>query len=362
MKTITEGKAILKVPGTGKVSKKMSVFYNPYMKDNRSIAVLLLNSINKNPRVADIMAGTGIRSIRLLLETNVEQVEINDISKEAVKLIKSNLKLNKLKINVHNKDSNEFLLSTKGFDYIEIDPFGSPNKFLESAAARISRNGILAVTATDTSALSGTFKNACKRKYWATPMRNYLMHEVGLRILIRRCQLAGTEYDKALIPIFSHSTLHYMRVYLKCVKGKQKVDSILKYHKYFHYCSKCMNHFVNYKNQETCCSLMLTAGPLWTGKLWDSNLVKRMLKQNDFPELYKLLETISSESKVSTVGFYSLHKISSKLKISAPKISDVVMKLEEKGFKASPTHFSGNGIRSNAPISEITMIVKAIKP
>ena len=36
------------------------------------------------------------------------------------------------------------------FDYIDIDPFGSPNPFLAAAIGRITRNGIVAVTATDT--------------------------------------------------------------------------------------------------------------------------------------------------------------------------------------------------------------------
>ena len=42
------------------------------------------------------------------------------------------------------------ILHSKGFDYIDLDPFGSPNIFLDSAVKRLGRNGILAVTATDT--------------------------------------------------------------------------------------------------------------------------------------------------------------------------------------------------------------------
>ena len=56
-------------------------------------------------------------------------------------------------------------LESAGFDYIEIDPFGSPTDFLESSIVRLSRRGILAVTATDTAPLCGTYPNTCKRKY-----------------------------------------------------------------------------------------------------------------------------------------------------------------------------------------------------
>lgn len=395
MKTITEGKAIIKVPDSDKISKEMDVFYNPDMKNNRDIAVLVLNSLDIYPSekgkekliIADIMAGTGIRTIRFLLETKkVEEIHVNDFSEKSVKLIKENLKLNKInfnrisqnknmddknrndKIKISNFDANLFLLNSKGFNYIDIDPFGSPIKFLDSAISRISRNGILAVTATDTSALSGTYKSACSRKYWAVPLRNYMMHETGLRILARRCQLIGAMHDKALIPVFSHATLHYSRIYFRVIKGKKQVDRVLKQHKYFHYCKSCMNREVSEKNRLNCCNKeMLYSGPLWTGRLWDLKLAGRMRKSNKteknktkFSDLDTMLHAINKESKINNAGFYSLHKISSKLKTHSPKTIEIVNELKKKGFKTSPTHFAGDGIRTNAGIKEIEKAFKKV--
>ena len=100
-------------------------------------------------------------------------------------------------------DANLFLLKSSGFDYIDIDPFGSPNPFLENAVVRLSREGILAVTATDTSGFTGTYPKATKRKYDSRPIKNEIMHETGIRILIRAVQLFGSRHDKALIPIYS---------------------------------------------------------------------------------------------------------------------------------------------------------------
>src|SRR3990167_5531507 len=97
MKTITEGKAIIKIPETEKISREMDVFYNPDMKNNRDMAILLLNSLDvyssaegkEKLLIADIMAGTGIRSLRFLLETKkVEEIHINDFSEKSIKLIK----------------------------------------------------------------------------------------------------------------------------------------------------------------------------------------------------------------------------------------------------------------------------------
>ena len=55
---ISEGKAKI-IVHPGKPTKKLAVFYNPAMKLNRDIAVLLLNSVqNKNMQIADPLAAT----------------------------------------------------------------------------------------------------------------------------------------------------------------------------------------------------------------------------------------------------------------------------------------------------------------
>jgi len=339
---VVEGKAKINIESSGKISKEMDVFYNPVMKLNRDISVLLLNSIHENDlNIADPLAGSGIRSIRFLLElkkNKIKTISVNDYSKDAVESIKNNIKLNKInkKIIVMNEDANLFLLNSKGFDYIDIDPFGTPNPFLDSAIKRISRNGILSVTATDTAALAGTYENACKRKYWAKPAHNELMHEIGLRILIRKIQLIGTQYDKALIPIFSYSKDHYMRVFLRCEKAKKSVDEVVKKHD-FH------NGF----------------GPMWLGKLWDEKLTDKMEKFNDIKENEKFLKIIKEESKVDVVGFYDISKICEKNKIkNMPRKLELISKIKKKGYKAVETHFNGNGIRSGISLKELLKIIK----
>lgn len=342
MKIINEGSIKLKIPKAEKISRGMRVFYNPIMSLNRDISVLLLNSISKNNlQIADPLAATGVRSIRFLKELNknkINKIYLNDYNKNAIISIKQNLVLNKIsyknsvKIVIKNEDANLFLLKSTGFDYIDIDPFGSPNFMLDSACKRIAREGILAVTATDTSALCGAFPNACLRKYWASPKKDAIMHETGLRILIRKIQLVAAQYDKALVPIFSYSKSHYMRVFFRNDKGKNIVNKILSYHGYFN-----------------------DAGPMWLGNLWDkkltSNMYKSMLKNNILnknKELVDFLSIIKEESNINVVGFYDIHQIAKnkKLKVIIKK-DDIIWKINKIGYKASHTHFSGTGIRTN---------------
>ncbi|HLC62139.1 MAG TPA: tRNA (guanine(26)-N(2))-dimethyltransferase [Candidatus Nanoarchaeia archaeon] len=356
MKTIiNEGLAKINVENKKIVSKEMEVFYNPVMGINRDISVLLLNSINNNDlQIADPLAASGIRSIRFLKELNkdkISRIYINDFDKNAVKSIKENLILNKIKyknnkkMTIENEDANLFLLKSTGFDYTDVDPFGTPNPFLDAACKRLARDGILAVTATDTSALAGTYPQACIRKYWAAPKKDALMHETGLRILIRKIQLVAAQYDKALTPIFSYSKEHYMRVFLRNGKGKNKADEILKMHGLFN-----------------------NAGPMWLGNLFDSELCSRIYQNsiknktfNKNNELIKFLKMIKDESKINTVGFYDLNDVAEKNKIKTlPKKESIKNKIRKMGYKASDTHFKGEGIRSDIPLKELIRILRKI--
>ena len=360
MREFREGKAVIKAPDAQKISREMDVFYNPVMKNNRDFSILLLRASGRKLRIADIMAGTGVRSIRFLLETdNVESIYINDYDESSVNIIRENLKLNKIdnkKVFVSQEEANKFLLSSKGFDYIDIDPFGTPNPFLDSAVKRILADGIIAVTATDTSALSGTYENACKRKYFARPLRNEMMHETGLRILIRKIQLVGLQYEKALLPVFSFSKDHYFRVFLICKKSKMMCTDIIKKHNYLLYCRNCLDRKISDYNNEKCsCGNTYDyAGPLWTGDLWDTQLAEKMLRLNTFPDIDRMLRVIVEESRINSIGFYDLHKVLPKYKIRLMKTSDIIMKT-----KSARTHFSDTAVRSNLAIRDFIEKIKS---
>ncbi|NTV23937.1 MAG: hypothetical protein HGA85_06230 [Nanoarchaeota archaeon] len=339
---IKEGLAEVEISDETKISKKLEVFYNPVMKHNRDISVLLLSAVpDKEMQIADIMAGTGIRSIRFakeLPEGKIKYLAVNDYSSS--ERIKANMARNGLPdMNVFSQDANLFLLNSKGFDYIEVDPFGTPNPFLDSSILRLARNGILAVTATDTSALAGSSRTACTRKYWAKPLKNELMHELGLRILIRKVQLIGAQYEKALLPIYSYSKDHYMRAYFRCEKGRQKADEIMKEHRYFLYdlpdlsCAEVPKPGHEY------------AGPLWTGQLWDPKLAKAVCDsyRGEDKELMSFLGVIAEEAQIPSVGFYDIVKLAKIRKVKVKKIEPLLSSTCKR------THFLGWGLRSTGP-------------
>ncbi len=399
---IAEGKARVAVPRyAGRdVSSRMPVFYNPVMKSNRDITILLMAAAAKiygikKWRIADPFAATGIRGIRMMLEVGrgkIETLVMNDYSAAAVALIKKNLRLNKIetgKVAVGNTEANKFLLNSKGFNYIDIDPFGYPGIFLDAAVKKTGHNGILAVTATDTSALSGTAADAGRRKYLAVPLKNSFMHETGIRILIRLVQLIGAMHEKALLPVFSYYKEHYIRAFFICRTGAHRVDDILRKHKKILYCNGCCGKRIKQQDDDEKCSCgkqMQRAGPLWAGSLFDRKLASQMAaqfrhkrnvqsdnvrfaaaaKNDDAGEKTKTFLKVIAEEAANEgrcgPGFYAVEDVCEKHGIGQqPKTADVIKRLRQKGYAASATHCTTTGVKTNAPLAAVAAAAKAEK-
>lgn len=390
---IIEGEAKIYLPNqTSKISKEQKVFYNPAMRLNRDITVLILNSLQNKRKLKSFalpMAASAIRAVRI--EKEIEGLDknsliyANDLSPDACRIIKANKDLNNCNFTISNKDANLFMLDSTGFDYIDIDPFGSPNPFLNSALTRISRNGILAVTATDTAPLCGTYPKTCLRNYWAKPIRNELMHEIGLKILIRKIQLIGAQFDKALIPIFSYYKDHYFRIFFEISKSKTKADEILKQHKNLIYNNITGEHKIidsnqaNIKNKnyddlffvsddkKKLQNNLFFAGPFYDGKIFDENLVsdileslqKEEMKKNISKETQDLIYLIDSEKTLSDKILYNLHAIGKKTKIRLGKTNDILEKIKQMGHNATKTHFNKFSIKTDMNYLQLLNVLKS---
>ena len=140
------------------------------MEQNRDLSVLvnqwLVNKNEKTMHILDGLAASGIRGIRFANELEGDfdvNVTINDWSEDAYALIKKNLERCGLKNVVASNRNLNTLLSEERFHYIDVDPFGSPVYFIDSAIRGIYNNGIIACTATDTATLCGVYPKVCLR-------------------------------------------------------------------------------------------------------------------------------------------------------------------------------------------------------
>jgi tRNA (guanine26-N2/guanine27-N2)-dimethyltransferase len=339
----------------GPMEKGNYPFYNPSMELNRDLSIALnqwlIDNNKKSINILDGLAASGIRGIRFSNELEGSfEVHINDWSEDAYKLILENIKkIGSKNIIATNKNIN-VLLNEKKFDYIDIDPFGSPVYFIDSAIRSIKNNGVIACSATDSATLCGVYPKVCYRRYGSIPFHSSNMHEIGLRILIGFIARQSGKYDKGIRPILCYSTDHYFRIYVKIIKGVKKANETLK--KISSLNTK--DCFYNIKKNQK-------IGPLWMGEIGNKNIIKDILsytllkKLNTKNKLVKLLDLLENESDLLPF-FYKTDDIASNLKKSTPNIKYLFQSLNEKNYYAIKTHFSDIGFKTNAPIEEIEYI------
>ena len=374
--SIEEGLTKIEFPEFEKVSSAAPVFYNPHMEMNRDLSILAIQVFqkqeNREINVCDLFGGSGIRGVRYKNEIDgIGEVSINDISETANHYERHNIQLNNLNdVEVYQHDASMFLRMKRGeFDVIDIDPFGTPSPFLDSAGYCARRNSLLCVTATDTSALCGTYQEPCIRKYNSKPYKSEYCHETGIRILAGFVALTLSKYAKFIEVKMSHSTEHYMRLYLEVKKGSKKTDESLKNIGYISHCKSCLHRQTSNGLASpidevcpVCGEKLVHAGPLWLGNIQDDKFIEKMIEEADIKkintkkEALKLLNKCLAESDAPAT-FYDVHSICKSLKLSAPKFDLILSELESKGFKAIKTHFNPLGIKTDANIEDIKDIL-----
>lgn len=345
--------------GPGK--KQGFPFYNPSMELNRDLSVIfcqwMLDNTKKKLHFLDGLAGTGARSLRIKNEIPGDfNLAINDWSKQSYNLICRNVKhLDLEDVEVLNQDLN-VLTSRHRFDYIDVDPFGSPVYFIDSALRGIRHNGVIAVTATDTATLCGVYPKVCLRRYHATPLHSTVMKEVALRILIGFIGREAAKYDLGIKPIVSHATDHYFRVYIQIKNGVRFANDTVENIKQVN--GKKISLFDNVKND-------LEVGPLWLGKIGDKKIIENMVNillkkqlgsKND---LWKLLNLLENDVECPAF-FYKTDKISSVLKTTCPSMKILFDKIRKKGYNVCKTHFCETGFKTDAPRDEIVSVFKSL--
>ncbi len=379
---ITEGKAIILVPqsllGSDKhhIETKLPVFYNPKMKFNRDISIIMLNTFmdlfKSNNLIVDALAGTGVRAIRYGLElTHNKKIIANDINPLSTYFIKRNIELNFLssKIEVHNFDANHLLHMLWINDIspinIDIDPFGSPVQFYDYALETISKPGLLSITATDTAVLCGVYPNVAFRKYGGISINNEFCHEIGIRLLIYSIAKVAMRHDYVIVPLASLSTDHYMRIWIKVIKGRNSANKLINNFGYVVYCPKCMYREVlpisKIKDNScpNCKGELIVGGPLWIGPIFDQSFINKALKsvRDKNHRVLKVLTLMDLESKNNIPFYYNVHLLSKLSNVSVVSNETVINELLNLGYIATRTHFNPNSIRSNAPISIIKSII-----
>jgi len=360
------------------------VFYNPVMEFNRDIAVLALQAYQREVRreitICEPLTGCGIRGLRYAAEIKgVKEVVINDISVRAFRLAHHNVKRNRLigRVVTLNQDAN-FLLNSHSrsrtrFDAIDVDPFGSPVRYLDSALRAIRNGGLLALTATDMAALCGVHPKACARRYGGRPLRTEYCHEIAIRLLLGCVAMTASKYDLEVNVRFSYKADHYIRTFFTLEYGAKKANGNMDKMGYIRHCFSCLHRVLHRSlfdpslltKCDECGSPVHSAGPLWLGTLTDADFCKRVEEETASKafrygqRIRQLLITIKGETDAPPT-YYVLDRICAKLGLRVPSIQRVTRALKQSGFQAAPTHFNSRGIKSDASVRDMKAIMNHV--
>lgn len=379
---INEGKVKILAPRLEGPPKKAPVFYNPAMELSRDLSVLAVRcyrgEAGRDLKACDAMAATGVRGIRFAVEAGgVERVVLNDVRPSAYRLIKINVEENGVKdvCEETNMDANA-LLSLRSrpkdkFDVVDLDPFGSPAPFLDSAVRGLREGGMLALTATDMAPLCGAHPSSTLRKYGGFPLRTEYCHEIAVRLLIGCLASTAAKHDVGVEILFSHATDHYVRVYAVSRRGATAANESVKKMGVIAHCFNCLHrswlfdYFGGSPRCKVCGGRLSYAGPLWLGEIADRKFCERMLKELEGRGFRlegkerKLLERIVEEAG-GPPTYYAVEEVCGKLSLPPPRVEEVVSRLREKGFFAVRTHFKGSGVKTDADIGAVEEAVKEL--
>jgi tRNA (guanine26-N2/guanine27-N2)-dimethyltransferase len=385
---IKEGEVKVVVPKLAAYMKKPSdyapskapVFYNPTMELNRDLAVLALQAhqklLGREVSVCEPLTGCGLRGVRFAVEVEgVRRVFLNDIKPESARLAGFNAELNGVAdcVEVFNEDANLFLsrhaAPRKRFDYVDVDPFGPPVPYTDSAIRALRNGGLLALTATDMAPLCGVHPRACLRKYGGQPLRTEYCHELAVRLLIGCLVMMAAKHAIGVEVLFSHSVDHYVRAYSVVHYGARVADKSVRQMGYILHCFSCFHREtvsgITSPLKRVCpgCGAKLSAaGPLWLGRIADKkfcSLMEREAKQRGLRQekrILKMLSLVQNEAE-APVTYYRVDKICDKLNLPIPALKKVIDRIRKAGFQAVPTHFNSRGIRTDAAASVVMEVV-----
>ncbi len=370
--TITEGRTQILVPKGAleqKVPPRDIAFFNPRAKLSRDFSIIVYSTFLKNfdgqKSFLDGLSGLGARGLRVANEIKDTEVFVNDLNPSALELSKNSAELNELhNYTISKSDICQFFngFSKKGSRgaIVDIDPFGSPAKYIDCGLRATVHKGLLSISATDLQVLHGLFNDACKKKYHGTPVKTTYSNEISIRLVLGLSIAVAARLDVEATPIFVETNQHYYRVYLRILNKPDTRKNI----GYIAHCRNCGNRHTTsdqIQNCTLCAHKVELAGPLWIGNLFEKDFVAQMLENiPDYSDkkCEKSIRKALLESEMPAC-YYTLDEIAQMLKSAPIPLEQIILRLQQNGFSASPTSLNPTGFRTDCKIDRIKELFSA---
>ncbi|MFW9926165.1 MAG: tRNA (guanine(10)-N(2))-dimethyltransferase [Candidatus Thorarchaeota archaeon] len=369
-------------------STSLPVFYNPRMRFNRDISILFLSTyLERYPieSMCEPLTGSGIRTLRYLNECpgdfHAKMFDANPLAIETARKNVENLGLME-RAEVLHGDAKLLLLTESRenrFDFVDVDPFGTPAPYLNAAIQSLSpKGGLLAVTATDMPVLCGVYPKIALRRYGGFSVRAPFTHEIAIRLLNGLIYHIAGLNECSIEPLVVLSTDHYIRTWLRIETNRTKANRQTNQLGTIHYCLGCMHsenipashtfkveEFKHKRNE--CVGPVKVAGPLWNGPLFKRDFLIdtfRIFEKENRKQFHRripeTLEKMIEEVRLTDHPFIDIHALCDLHGLVPPKNQEIMEHLKKRGFEVSRTHFKSTGIRTTASVKEVTASISEL--
>ncbi|KAL6994114.1 methylamine--glutamate N-methyltransferase [Sarracenia purpurea var. burkii] len=347
----------------------------------------------KPPRVLEALSASGLRALRYAREVEeIGQVVALDNDKVSVEACRRNIRFNGsvacAKVESHLADARVFMLThPKEFDVVDLDPYGSPSAFLDSAVQSVIDGGMLMCTATDMAVLCGGNGEVCYSKYGSYPLRGKYCHEMALRILLACIESHANRYKRYIVPVLSVQMDFYVRVFVRIYTSASAMKNTPLKLSYVYQCTGCdsfhlqplgrtvsKNTSIRYlpgfgpvvpQECSDCGKKYNMGGAIWSAPIHDQEWVTSILadvksmkdRYPAYDRIYAVLTTISEELPDVPL-FLSLHNLCATLKCTSPSAVIFRSAVINAGYRISGTHVNPLGLKSNAPMDVIWDIMR----
>nr|CAD1841825.1 unnamed protein product [Ananas comosus var. bracteatus] len=360
----------------------------------------------KAPKVLEALAASGLRALRYAREVDgIGQVIALDNDKASVEACKKNIQFNGSlacsKVEAHLADARVYMLThPKEFDVVDLDPYGSPSVFLDSAVQSVADGGILMCTATDMAVLCGAVGRSAipseifsgvfvKREKWygSYPVKGKYCHEMALRILLASIESHANRYKRYIVPILSVHMDFYIRVFVRIFTSASEIKNTPLKLSYVYQCVGCdsfhlqsVGRVVSKNNSmkpapgfgpvvpqqcSHCGKKYNMGGPIWSAPMHDQEWVLSILAnvkamKERYPAYEKITAvlTMISEELHDIPLFLSLHNLCATLKCTSPSAVMFRSAVINAGYRISGSHVNPLGLKSDAPMDVIWDIMR----
>ena len=162
------------------------------------------------------------------------------------------------------------------YQWVDLDPFGSPIQFLDAALQSLSRTGVLEVTATDTAALTGSSPSSQARRYQAKGLVDEYAHDDAVRLLLGTVATTAARLDKVVTPLLALFDGHHVRISLLVKTSKSEATKIRDSIGWRVRCEDVPYRFVHHPAPD---QLKAASGPMWIGPMWHHGIASRMTEE-----------------------------------------------------------------------------------